>query len=113
LPYFSDKRKNLKSAGRGHLKLDEQEKIKGTPWDLELEEGDRLFIPANPRTVQVMGAVMNPTAFVFRPGLGVGDYIIARGMHRQCLAGTDITSEGGRHGGPAGQWRKLAPRETG
>lgn len=83
-----DKLKNLKAVGRVILKLDEPEKMKGSPFDLELEEGDRLFVPANPRTVQVMGAVLNPAAFVFQPGLGVGDYIrMAGGYTRNASPG--------------------------
>ena len=83
-----DKLKNLKAAGRVILKLDVPEKMKGTPWDLELEEGDALFVPANPHTVQVLGAVLNPTAFVHQPGLGVGDYIrMAGGYTRNASPG--------------------------
>lgn len=83
-----DKLKNLKAAGRVILKLDVPEKMKGTAFDLELEEGDTLFVPANPHTVQVMGAVLNPTAFVYQPGLGVGDYLrMAGGYTRNASPG--------------------------
>ena len=83
-----DKLKNLKAAGRVILKLDVPDKMKGTPWDLELEEGDAVYVPANPHTVQVMGAVLNPTAFVYQPGLGVGDYIrMAGGYTRSASPG--------------------------
>ena len=38
--------------------------------------------------MQVLGAVLNPTAFVFQPGLGVGDYIrMAGGYTRNASPG--------------------------
>ena len=83
-----EKLKNLKAAGRVILKLDVPERMKSSPFDLELEEGDTLFVPANPHTVQVMGAVLNPTAFVHQKGLGVGDYIrMAGGYTRNASPG--------------------------
>ncbi|MFA0887649.1 MAG: SLBB domain-containing protein [Synergistales bacterium] len=83
-----EKLKNLKAAGRVILKLDVPDKMKNSPFDLELEEGDTLFVPGNPHTVQVMGAVLNPTAFVFQPGLGVGDYLrMAGGYTRSASPG--------------------------
>ena len=83
-----DKLKNLRAAGRVVLRLDVPEKMKGSPFDLELEEGDTLFVPANPNTVQVMGAVLNPTAFVYQPGLSVGDYLrMAGGYTRSASPG--------------------------
>ncbi len=83
-----DKLKNIKAAGRVILKLDVPEKMKGSAFDLEMEEGDTLYVPANPHTVQVMGAVLNPTAFVYQPGLGVGDYLrMAGGYTRSASPG--------------------------
>jgi polysaccharide export outer membrane protein len=83
-----DKLKNIKAAGRVILKLDVPEKMKGSAFDLEMEEGDTLFVPANPHTVQVMGAVLNPTAFVYQPGLSVGDYLrMAGGYTRSASPG--------------------------
>ncbi len=83
-----DKLKNLRAAGRVVLRLDAPEKMKGSPFDLELEEGDSLHVPANSHTVQVLGAVLNPSAFVYQPGLSVGDYLrMAGGYARNASPG--------------------------
>jgi protein involved in polysaccharide export with SLBB domain len=42
---------------------------------LELEDGDRLFIPRQPATVNVMGAVYNENAFLFARGVAVKSYL--------------------------------------
>ncbi len=43
--------------------------------DMQLEDGDALLIPARPSTVQVMGAVMNPNAFLYRTHYRASDYL--------------------------------------
>jgi polysaccharide biosynthesis/export protein len=41
-----------------------------------LEDGDHLFVPTKPTTVQVIGAVFNRnSAFVYDPGSSIGDYL--------------------------------------
>jgi polysaccharide export outer membrane protein len=44
-------------------------------YDLELENGDSLFVPQNPQSLQTLGAVFNQTAFVFDKSKGLQDYI--------------------------------------
>jgi protein involved in polysaccharide export with SLBB domain len=57
-----------KATGRVVVRLDDPpELLKRTPFDIELEEGDRLHIPKKPQTVQVVGSVLNETSFVFEP----------------------------------------------
>ena len=46
---------------------------------LELEDGDRLFIPRQPATVNVMGAVYNESAFLFVKELPVTSYLQSAG----------------------------------
>lgn len=43
--------------------------------DLVLKDGDTVFIPINPGTVEVKGAVRMPLLLQHRPGLGARDYI--------------------------------------
>lgn len=51
--------------------------------DMHLEDGDRLVVPFVPDTVQVLGAVPNPHAFIFRKGGTVGEYLrLAGGPNR-------------------------------
>ena len=49
--------------------------LKGTPYDLPLEEGDAIYIPANPSTVQVLGSVLNPSAFIYDKRFSHTQYI--------------------------------------
>ncbi|HEY5048986.1 MAG TPA: SLBB domain-containing protein [Rhizomicrobium sp.] len=43
--------------------------------DIELQPGDRLFVPKRPSEVDVTGEVLNPGSFRFSPRLDVADYI--------------------------------------
>ncbi len=53
------------ATGRIVIKLMPPEKLKGSEFDLELEEGDTLDIPMTPSTVMVMGRVYNPNAILY------------------------------------------------
>ena len=65
---FLDRLKETRSTGRIVVRLPENPRLlKGTPYDIEVDQGDSLTIPKKPQTVQVLGAVSNPMAFVFRP----------------------------------------------
>jgi len=43
--------------------------------ELHLEDGDRLLVPHRPDTVQVLGAVFNPHAFIYREDGSGDDYL--------------------------------------
>jgi protein involved in polysaccharide export with SLBB domain len=51
----------------------------GSPHDLILENGDRLFVPPLQQTVSIIGSVFNPGAFVAEPGLRVADLLARSG----------------------------------
>lgn len=69
------KLRQIKASGRIVLELPrEQVQVKDFP-DLVLDDGDRLFIPAKPSTVSVVGAVFNQNAFLHRPGQRLADYL--------------------------------------
>ncbi|MDH4231680.1 MAG: SLBB domain-containing protein [Nitrospirota bacterium] len=72
---FIKKLKEVKATGRVSIAVNEPEHLKKTSYDIELEEGDSLFIPSNPSTVQVIGAVYNQTAFVFDRDKNYSNYI--------------------------------------
>ncbi|MGD9667199.1 MAG: SLBB domain-containing protein [Synergistaceae bacterium] len=73
---YVDTLKGLKATGRLVINLPENYKmIKGSPFDIELQEGDRLHIPEKPGTVQVIGSVLTPSAFVFREGQPFNTYV--------------------------------------
>jgi len=75
--------KGVKAKGRMVLKIDRPEILKNTPYDIELEEGDSLFIMANPHSVQVIGSVYNQTAFVYDKAKGVSGYIDLAGGYTE------------------------------
>jgi polysaccharide export outer membrane protein len=43
--------------------------------DLPLENGDRLYVPSRPATVNVMGTVFEQTSFLYEEDLRTGDYL--------------------------------------
>ncbi len=67
--------KGTEATGRMIIVLREPDVLKGTPYDIEVEEGDKLHIPTDPETVQVIGAVYNETAFVHDGKRSFEDYI--------------------------------------
>ena len=51
--------------------------------DAQLEDGDQLLVPSTPATIQVVGAVLNQNAFLYRNGARAGDYLhLAGGPNR-------------------------------
>lgn len=69
------KLKNAKATGRIVLEIEpEQNGVKALP-DVALEDGDRIFIPATPGTVNVFGSVYNESAFLFKPEKRLSDYL--------------------------------------
>jgi protein involved in polysaccharide export with SLBB domain len=67
--------RTLEANGRMVIKLDDPERLKDTPFNVELEEGDNLVIPSDPQIVQVVGSVNNQVAFVYDKKLNVKKYI--------------------------------------
>ncbi len=72
------------AVGRVVIKLDEVEKFEGSPSDIILEEGDKIFIPSQPSSVAILGAVRSPTSVLHKEEEGV-DYYLNRagGLTRQ------------------------------
>ena len=54
--------------GRIALSLVPPEKLKGTPNDLVLENGDRLSVPTPPFVISVVVAVNNHGSVIYEPG---------------------------------------------
>ena len=52
--------------------------MKDRRWDIELEDGDTLYIPPQPKSVLVLGAVRNSTALLFTGGSQNPDSYIAQ-----------------------------------
>jgi hypothetical protein len=64
-----------KAQGRISLNLDAPERLKGSPSDLVLEDGDRLVIPSRPSQIQVIGAVYNANAFIYDASRTIAGYL--------------------------------------
>lgn len=78
--------RKVQAIGRVSLEFSDYKiKLKDLP-DLPLEDGDAIYVPRTPGTINVFGAVNSPTAFLFKPNRRVSDYLqLAGGMTR--LAG--------------------------
>ncbi|MBS1802384.1 MAG: SLBB domain-containing protein [Acidobacteria bacterium] len=75
--------RNMRATGRVVLSLSQQSVEENIP-DMQLEDGDRLEVPFRPATVQVIGAVYNPHAFICRVGAKAAQYLqIAGGVTRE------------------------------
>lgn len=69
------KLRTIKAAGRIVLDLPGVDtQVKNLP-DLPLQDGDSIYIPRRPGTVDVLGSVFQQNAFVYRPQRTVNDYI--------------------------------------
>jgi protein involved in polysaccharide export with SLBB domain len=100
-----DKLKTVKASGRMVISLDQPETLKKTPYDIELVDGDSLFVPSNPQTVQILGAVFNQTAFVYNKEKSIESYVNLAGGYTESADkkrlyvfkadGTAVKPEGG------------------
>lgn len=72
--------KSFEPEGRLVLELRERENLDGQDLpDIQLEDGDVLSVPPSPSTVSVFGEVARQSAFLYKPGRSVGDYLSSAG----------------------------------
>ena len=67
--------KAMRATGRVVLEIQPQAVAISELPDLPLENGDTLVVPSRPGTVNVVGSVYNPNAFLHRSGRRLGDYL--------------------------------------
>ncbi len=80
---FIEALRKLKATGRMTIRLAHIRLLKGSEFDIELEDGDSLYIPPKTSVVNVVGAVMSPTTLVYSEKLNYKDYIeLAGGLSR-------------------------------
>lgn len=72
---FIDKLKKLKPSGRIILGLNDSHITLDNLSDIFLENGDTIYIPPVPATIDVIGQVYNPATFIYSNKKTVGDYI--------------------------------------
>jgi len=71
--------RKVEPLGRVVIELEDPERLRGTPKDLTLQEGDKLTVPEAAGTVNVVGAVFAPTALVYTPYRTVKEYLTMAG----------------------------------
>ncbi len=71
--------RRVRPLGRVIIHLREPERLRGTPDDIAMRQGDVLMIPQVPQTVNVVGAVFAPTAVVYSPYRTVKQYLALAG----------------------------------
>ena len=69
------KLKAAEVTGRVVVHLTTLEEFKKSKYDLELEGGDKLVVPATPGVVYVVGEVFNPTSLLYERGETVNFYL--------------------------------------
>ena len=78
--------RSLSSAltlGRLSIQLEPADRLRGTPNDILLEDGDSLTVPQYPTSVTVIGAVRNSAAVLYKPDETIDYYIGRAGGVRQ------------------------------
>jgi protein involved in polysaccharide export with SLBB domain len=88
---YADARVLLRDLSRvqavGRLVLEVDEIVTGNKnLDINLQDGDRLYIPSVNRTVNVIGEVYQPTSHVFDESLGFQEYVQTSGGYRNLAA---------------------------
>jgi protein involved in polysaccharide export with SLBB domain len=69
--------------GRLSVQLEPADRLRGTPNDILLEDGDFLTVPQYPTSVTVIGAVRNSAAVLYKPDETIDYYIGRAGGVRQ------------------------------
>jgi protein involved in polysaccharide export with SLBB domain len=72
---FIESVKKLKANGRMTIWLAHLRLLKGSEYDIELEEGDSLYIPAENKVINIVGAVMSTGSFIYNEKWGYEDYV--------------------------------------
>ncbi|MEM3553597.1 MAG: SLBB domain-containing protein [Candidatus Bathyarchaeia archaeon] len=80
---FIESLRKIEPSGRMTVKLSHLRLLKGSEFDIPLEDGDSLYIPPKNPVVTVVGAVMSQGNFIYRDGFTHRDYIqLAGGLSR-------------------------------
>jgi protein involved in polysaccharide export with SLBB domain len=72
---FVESLRKLKATGRMTIHLAHLRLLKGSEYDIELEDGDTLLIPQKNSVVNVAGAVMSQGSYIYSEKMTYQDYI--------------------------------------
>lgn len=87
---FISQLRSQKALGRIAISADPSVLAANPQQDPLLEAGDVVFIPQRPSTITVLGEVMQPGSYSYRPGMTVADYIKRAGGYAQ-YSDADLT----------------------
>ena len=87
---FIAKLRTVRAKGRVAIQLELPDKLRGTLYDIELEDSDSIYIPTDPQTVQVIGSVYNQTAFIYENGRNAKYYISLAGGYTENADGGNV-----------------------
>ena len=76
---FVESLQKLKATGRMTIHLAHLRLLKGSEYDIELEDGDTLLIPQKNSVVNVAGAVMSQGSYIYSEKMTYQDYISRTG----------------------------------
>jgi len=86
---FVESLKRLRATGRLTIHLAHLRLLKGSVFDIELEDGDSLYIPISNNFVNVAGSVMTQGSFIYSESFNIKDYIeLAGGTSRWADTGS-------------------------
>jgi hypothetical protein len=80
---FIESLKKIEPIGRMAIRLGPPRLLKGTEYDIEMENNDTLFVPTRSDAVNVAGSVMTQGSFLFVPGKGYKQYIDLAGGYSE------------------------------
>lgn len=76
---IAQKLREVKAEGRIVLELtDGNAELKNLP-ELALQDGDSIYVPRKPGTVDVLGSVFQSNSFIYKPRRNVKDYVLMAG----------------------------------
>jgi polysaccharide biosynthesis/export protein len=87
---FIDNLRKLKATGRMAICLAQLSLLKGSEYDIELEDGDSLLIPQKNGVVNVVGAVMAQGSYIYSEKLTYKDYINQSGGYARFANTNDV-----------------------
>ncbi|MFZ5772249.1 MAG: SLBB domain-containing protein [Thermodesulfobacteriota bacterium] len=67
--------RGIEASGRVSIQLADLQTLRESPFNLVLENGDRLHIPKQMEFVSAVGAVYNPNSFLYQSDFTVKDYL--------------------------------------
>ncbi len=72
---FISSLRQLKATGRLSIHLAHLRLLKNSKYDIDLEQGDSIYIPIKNSVVTVVGAVMSRGSFIYSDNLNYSDYV--------------------------------------